>query len=207
MLDSDETRGRAREVDAAAAARRAVESALGGDGGAGASDRESRRKSVVAPAPRELPRPNGGKSKMWSEMVRGSKSAEEKMRRGSGAFSKEPASSAGMTEEDKRKSAKQARMTRKLSLFSADSSRDLHGHKDKPGREVSDKRRTQMAAFSQRPQGVAPLEGVAEDTPHGGSATERDERGPPMPAAQAEPAAPPGATPGEADPNTACFSV
>ena len=125
----------------------------------------------------------------------------KKPTRGLGAYR------AGMTEEEKRKSAKQARMTRKLSLFSADSSRDLHGHKDKPGREVSDKRRTQMAAFSQRPQGVAPLEGVAEDTPHGGSATERDERGPPMPAAQAEPAAPPGATPGEADPNAACFNV
>ena len=104
------------------------------------------------------------------------------MRRGSGDFTEASASLGAMTEEEKRKSAKLARRTiRRKSLQSADSTRSLFGHKEGPGKQVSDKRRTQIAASGQQPPGLS-LDGVAEHTPRGGGATERDERDPPPPA-------------------------
>ena len=70
-------------------------------------------------------------------------------------------------------------------MQAGDSSGSLLGHKERPGREVSDRRSKQLAASSRRPLPLAaagapnsPLESVSETTPRGGSATTRDEREP-----------------------------
>ena len=92
--------------------------------------------------------------------------------RGSSSSSGGGAADAADAEERERARRRTFIAERRRSLTSADSQRSLVGHKERPGREVSDRRSKQLAnkAAKKRPSQEPPLSHVAEGAQEEGSA-------------------------------------